>query len=87
MRHGQRLTLIDCQCLSGADRILDLSAVEIVSSEDVQVFVCEGGCRNLLQDANALNEDFENSLLGFLVETVISESNVDSRLESIIKSL
>lgn len=85
--HRQRLLLVDGQSLSRANRVFDLPTIEFMSSESVVVLLREGHQINLLKYAHALDEDLENGLFGTLIKAVIAERNVDSRLESIIKSL
>lgn len=85
--HRQRLPLVDSQSLGRADGVLDLATVELVPSESVVVLLREGHQVNLLENAHALNKDLEDGLLCALVEAVVAQRNVDSRLKSIIKRL
>jgi hypothetical protein len=85
--HRQGLRLIDRERLGSADRVLDLPAVEFVACQDVEILLGERHEVDLLEDADALDEDLEYGLLGLLVETVVAEGYVDTRLEGVVEGL
>ncbi len=85
MESGSRL--LTARGLGCADSVLDLATVEVVPSEDVVVFLGERHEIHLLQNADALYEDLEDGLLGPLIKAIISQSDMDPGLESVVKRL
>jgi hypothetical protein len=87
MHHAERLLLVDSQGLRRAYRILDLSPVEVMLGEVVEVRVAEGHRGRAFEDAHFLNEHLEDSFLGLGRELAVAESDVDTRLEGVVEGL
>ena len=85
--HSQRLSLVNSKCLSCPHSVLDLATVELVPSELIVIILSEGHEIDILQDTNALDENLEYGLLRLAVKVIVSESNMNSRLESIVEGL
>lgn len=85
--HAERLALVDGQRLRGADRVLDLPAVEVVLREALVVVVAEGTEVDPFENADALDKDAEDGLLGPLREALVAQGDVDARLECVVKGL
>lgn len=85
--HAQSFTSVNGQGLGRSDRVLDLSAIEVMLGEIIVVLLGEGHQVDLLHDANSLDEDLENLLLGLDSEALVPKSNVDSGLKSVVEGL
>jgi hypothetical protein len=87
MLHAQWLLLINSQRLRRPHRILDLAAIQIMPCKTIEVFFFERHCSNAFEDADALDEHFEDGFLGFGGELAVAEGDVDAGLECIIEGL
>jgi hypothetical protein len=87
MHHAERLLLVDGEGLRSAHGILDLSSVEVVLGEVVEVCLAEGQRVCAFEDAHFLEEHLEDGLLGFGGELAVAEGDVDARLEGVVEGL
>lgn len=85
--HTKGLALVDREGLRGADRVLDLAAVEVVPGEARVVFLVERHEVDARHGARPLDEDLKDGFLGFRVQVVVPQRDVDARLEGVVECL
>lgn len=84
---AKRFLLINSQSLGSADRVFDLPTIEVTSGESLIIIVTEFLNLDAFNSNHFVNEGFPDTLLGFVVEFAVAESDVDARLEGLIKGL
>jgi hypothetical protein len=87
MLHAQRLLLVNRERLSRPHGILDLPAIQIMSSKTIEIFFFEWHRGYAFEDADALNEHFEDGFLGLCRQLTVAEGDVDAGLEGVVEGL
>ena len=87
MLHAQRLALVNSQVLRRTKHVLDFSPIEVMLCQRGEVVIIKSLGLELAVCPDSVDKELEDGLLRLCIKSIISQRDVDPRLERFIECL